>query len=152
MLIDRLVFVECLLCLQTACHLLLVVLNPLGVGRHQGLLAVLQTKESVLHLLCRDEIVALHNLLVVVVDAGLDLVKFHVDVTGHHALALGAATLGFPYLRVTVHLATELALRAVHRDTSHHRIGSILLQLLPLEVENHRISTFRFFSNFTKLS
>ena len=122
----------------------------MGIGhRHQCVLTIFQAKKSILHLLCRHEVVAIDNLLVILVNAGLDLVKFHIDVTGHNTLASSTTSFCFPKVRVAVHLATELTLCSIHCDAAHHRIGPILLQLLPLEVENHAVRTLHFYTNFT---
>ena len=99
MLINGVILVESLGGFQTTFHLLLIVGNPLGVGRHQGMLAKFQAEESILHLLCRHEIVAVNNLLVILVNAGLDFVKFHVHATGHDALSRGTTTLCLPDVR-----------------------------------------------------
>ena len=91
------------------------------------MLTILQTEEGILHLLCRYEVVAVNNLLVILVDTGLDLVKFHVDIAGHDALSCSTTAFGFPEVRLAVHLATELALCSIHCDATHYGVRSILL-------------------------
>ena len=50
-------------------HLFLVVLVVLIEHLHQCVAAVFQSEKGVLHLLCRDEVVTLHDFLIVLVDA-----------------------------------------------------------------------------------
>ncbi len=115
-------------------HLFFIVLVVLAEHLHQRVVAVLQSEKSVLDLLCRDEVVTLHDFLIVLVDAHPHLVKHTVRFECRRASARDTPPFGVPQLRIDTQLATELCLVAVHRDTSHDGNCPVFLHYLPFEI------------------
>lgn len=74
-LVNGLVLQECAFGFHACFHLLGIVLVVLLEHLHQRVIAVFQSEKGVLHLLCRDEVVTLHDFLIVLVDAHPHLVK-----------------------------------------------------------------------------
>ena len=115
-------------------HLLLVVLVVLAEHLHQRVVAVFQSEKGVLHLLRRDEVVTLHDFLIVLVDAHPHLVKHAVRFECRRASARDTSPFGVPQLGIDGQFAAELHLGAVHRDASHDGYCPVLFHYLTLEV------------------
>ena len=118
-------------------HLLGIVLVVLLEHLHQRVIAVFQSEKGVLHLLCRDEIVTLHDFLIVLVDAHPHLVKHAVRFECRRASARDTSPFGVPQLGIDGQFATELRLAAVHRDASHDGNRPVFFHYLTFEVVNN---------------
>lgn len=118
-------------------HLLLVVLVVLAEHLHQRVVAVFQSEKGVLHLLRRDEVVTLHDFLIMPVDAYPHLVKHTVRFECRRASARDTSTFGVPQFRIDSQFAAELCLAAVHRDASHDGNCPVLFHYLTLEVVDY---------------
>ena len=119
---------------HTCLHLLGVILVMLLEHLHQGMVAVFQSEKGVLHLLRRDEVVTLHDFLIVLVDAHPHLVKHTVRFECRRASARDTSAFGVPQFGIDSQLATELRLTAVHRDSSHDGNCPVLFHYLTFEV------------------
>ena len=115
-------------------HLFLIVLVVPAEHLHQRVVAVFQSEKGVLHLLRRDEVVTLHDFLIVLVDAHPHLVKHTIRFKCRRASARDTSPFGVPQLRVDSQFAAELRLAAVHRDASHDGNCPVLFHYLTLEV------------------
>ena len=104
---------------------------------HQRVIAVFQSEKGVLHLLCRDEVVTLHDFLIVLVDAHPHLVKHAVRFECRRASARDTSPFGVPQLGIDGQFATELRLAAVHRDASHDGNRPVFFHYLTFEVVNN---------------
>ncbi len=78
-------------------HLLLVVLVVLAEHLHQRVVAVFQSEKGVLHLLRRDEVVTLHDFLIMPVDAYPHLVERTVSFECRRASARDTSTFGVQF-------------------------------------------------------
>lgn len=124
-------------CLHACLHLFLVVLVVLAEYLHQRVVAVFQSEKGVLYLLRCDEVVTLHDFLIVPVDAYPHLVKHTVRFECRRASARNTSSFGVPQLRIDTQFATELRLAAVHRDTSHDGNRPVLFHYLTLEIVDY---------------
>ena len=86
---------------------------------HQRVIAVFQSEKGVLHLLCRDEVVTLHDFLIVLVDAHPHLVKHAVRFECRRASARDTSPFGAPQLGIDGGFATVLRGAAAHRDVPY---------------------------------
>ena len=102
-----------------------------------------QVLATVLYLLRRDEVVTLHDFLIVSVDAYPHLVKHTVRFECRRASARDTSPFGVPQFRINGQLAAELRLAAVHRDASHDGNRPVLFHYLTLEVEKSSIEATR---------
>ena len=118
-------------------HLLLIVLVVPAEHLHQRVVAVFQSEKGVLHLLRRDEVVTLHDFLIMPVDAYPHLVKHTVRFECRRASARDTSTFGVPQFRIDSQFAAELCLAAVHRDASHDGNCPVLFHYLTLEVVDY---------------
>ena len=101
------------------------------------MVAVFQSEKGVLHLLRRDEVVTLHDFLIMPVDAYPHLVKHTVRFECRRASARDTSTFGVPQFRIDSQFAAELCLAAVHRDASHDGNCPVLFHYLTLEVVDY---------------
>ena len=136
-LVNGLVLQECAFGFHACFHLLGIVLVVLLEHLHQRVIAVFQSEKGVLHLLCRDEIVTLHDFLIVLVDAHPHLVKHAVRFECRRASARDTSPFGVPQLGIDGQFATELRLAAVHRDASHDGNRPVFFHYLTFEVVNN---------------
>lgn len=109
-------------------------LFPNGEAYHNMLFPA---KKGVLHLVGSDEVVPVHNLLIMLTDTHTHLVQFAVHFQGLHTLTYHASALGVPQIWIGSCLATELRLCSVHCDTSHNWNSTIFLYYLSFEVEDN---------------
>ena len=133
-LVNDTVLFQCTFCFHACFHLFLIVLIVTTVHLHQRVVAVFQSEKGVLHLLRRDEVVTLHDFLIVLVDAHPHLVKHTVRFKCRRASARDTSPFGVPQLRIDSQFAAELRLAAVHRDASHDGNCPVLFHYLTLEV------------------
>ena len=112
------VFLVRLLGLHPSFHYLGIVGGELFIDFHQRVASVLQSQESILHLFRRDEVVPVHNLLIVGVYLHPDFVQHPVCFQCYGTPARCPSRLGFPYFGVDGLLATELRLCPIDRDAS----------------------------------
>ena len=68
-LVNDTVLFQCTFCFHACFHLFLIVLVVPTEHLHQRVVAVFQSEKGVLYLLRRDEVVTLHDFLIVSVDA-----------------------------------------------------------------------------------
>ena len=136
-LVNGLVLQECAFGFHASFHLLGIVLVVLLEHLHQRVIAVFQSEKGVLHLLCRDEVVTLHDFLIVLVDAYPHLVKHAVRFECRRASARDTSPFGVPQLGIDGQFATELRLAAVHRDASHDGNRPVFFHYLTFEVVNN---------------
>ena len=101
---------------------------------HQRVAAVFQSEKGVLYLFRSDEVVTLHNFLIVLIDAYPHLVKHTVRFECSRASACDTSSFGVPQLGIDGQFATELRLAAVHRDASHDGHCPVLFHYLTFEV------------------
>ena len=90
-----------------------------------------------LDLLRRDEIVTLHDFLIMSVDAHTHLVEHAVRFECRRASARDTSPFGVPQLGIDGQFATELRLAAVHRDASHDGYCPVLFHYLTFEVVDY---------------
>ena len=136
-LVNYTVLFQCTLGFHACFHLFLIVLVVLAEHLHQRVVAVFQSEKGVLHLLRRDEVVTLHDFLIMPVDAYPHLVKHTVRFECRRASARDTSTFGVPQLRIDSQFAAELRLAAVHRDASHDGNRPVLFHYLTLEVVDY---------------
>ncbi len=136
-LVNDTVLFQCTFCFHACFHLFLIVLVVPTEHLHQRVVAVFQSEKGVLYLLRRDEVVTLHDFLIVSVDAHPHLVKHTVRFECRRASARDTSPFGVPQLRIDTQLATELRLAAVHRDASHDGNRPVLFHYLTLEVVDY---------------
>ena len=98
---------------------------------------ILQTKKGILHLVGSNEVVPVHNLLIMLTDTHTHLVQFAVHLQSLHTLTYHASALGVPQIWIGSCLATELRLCSVHCDTSHNWNSTIFLYYLSFEIEDN---------------
>ncbi len=115
-------------------HLFLVVLVVLPEHLHQRVIAVFQSEKGVFDLFCRDEVVTLHDFLIMFVDAHPHLVKHAVRFECSRASAGDTSPFGVPQLGIDGQFTAELRLAAVHRDASHDGHCPVLFHYLTFEV------------------
>lgn len=101
---------------------------------HQRMVAVFQSEKGVFHLFHSDEVVTLHDFLIVLVDAHAYLVNHTVRLECSRASARDTSSFGVPQFGIDGQFAAELCLTAVHRDTSHDRYCPVLFHYLTFEV------------------
>ena len=136
-LVNGLVLQERAFGFHASLHLFLVVLVVLAEHLHQRVVAVFQSEKGVLDLLRRDEVVTLHDFLIMPVDAYPHLVKHTVRFECRRASARDTSTFGVPQFRIDSQFAAELCLAAVHRDASHDGNCPVLFHYLTLEVVDY---------------
>ena len=112
-------------------------ITALRIDFHQCMATILQAKKGVLHLVGSDEVVPVHNLLIMLTDTHTHLVQFAVHFQSLHTLTYHASALGVPQIWIGSCLATELRLCSVHCDTSHNWNSTIFLYYLSFEVEDN---------------
>ena len=115
-------------------HLFLVVFVVLPEHLHQRVIAMFQSEKGVLDLLRRDEVVTLHDFLIVFVDAHTHLVEHAVRFECRRASARDTSPFGVPQLGIDGQFAAELRLAAVHRNASHDGYCPVLFHYLTFEV------------------
>ena len=133
-LVNGPVFQERALGFHARLHLFLVVLIVPAEHLHQRVVAVFQSEKGVLHLLRRDEVVTLHDFLIVLVDAHAHLVEHTVRFESRRASARDTSRFGVPQLGIDRQLTTELCLASVHCDASHDGNCPVLFHYLTFEV------------------
>ena len=136
-LVNGLVLQERAFGFHTGLHLFLVVLVVLPEHLHQRVVAVFQSEKSVFDLFCRDEVVTLHDFLIMFVDAHPHLVKHAVRFECRRASARDTSPFGVPQLGIDGQFAAELRLAAVHRYASHDGHCPVLFHYLTLEVVDY---------------
>ena len=118
-------------------HLFLVVFVVLPEHLHQRVIAMFQSEKGVLDLLRRDEVVTLHDFLIVFVDAHTHLVEHAVRFECRRASARDTSPFGVPQLGIDGQFAAELRLAAVHRNASHDGYCPVLFHYLTFEVVDY---------------
>ena len=96
-----------------------------------------QSEKGVLDLLRRDEVVTLHDFLIVFVDAHTHLVEHAVRFECRRASARDTSPFGVPQLGIDGQFAAELRLAAVHRNASHDGYCPVLFHYLTFEVVDY---------------
>ena len=131
------IFCECAQRFHASLVLFFHFIPALLIDFHQGMAAILQSKKGVLNLVGSDEVVSVHNLLIMLTDTHTHFVQFAVHFQSLHTLTYHASALGIPQIGIHSHLATELRLCSVHSDTSHNWNCSVFLYYLSFEVEDN---------------
>ena len=131
------IFCECAQRFHASLVLFFHFIPALLIDFHQGMAAILQSKKGVLNLVGSDEVVSVHNLLIMLADTHTHFVQFAVHLQGLHTFSSHASALGVPQIGIRSHLATELCLCSVHSDTPHNWNCTIFLYYLSFEVEDN---------------
>jgi len=136
-LVNDTVLFQCAFGFHACLHLFLIVLVVLAEHLHQRVIAVFQSEKGVFHLFRRDEVVTLHDFLIVSVDAYPHFVKHTVRFECRRASARDTSPFGVPQFRIDSQLAAELRLAAVHRDASHDGNCPVFFHYLTLEIVDY---------------
>ena len=136
-LVNDLVLVKRAFGFHACLHLLGIVLVVLPEHLQQRVVAVFQSEKGVFHLFRSDEVVTLHDFLIVLVDAYAHLVEHTVRFECSRASARDTSSFGIPQLGIDGQFAAELCLASVHRDTSHDGYCPVLFHYLTFEVVDY---------------
>ena len=136
-LVNDTVLLQCTFGFHACLHLFLIVLVVPAEHLHQRVVAVFQSEKGVFHLFRRDEVVTLHDFLIVPVDAHPHLVEHTVGFERRRASARDTSAFRVPQPGIDCEFATELGLAPVHRDASHDGNRPVLLHYLSFQVEDN---------------
>ena len=136
-LVNGLVLQERAFGFHACLHLLDIVLVVLPEHLQQRVVAVFQSEKGVFHLFRSDEVVTLHDFLIMPVDAHAHLVEHTVRFECRRASARDTSPFGVPQFGIDGQFAAELRLAAVHRDASHDGHCPVLFHYLTFEVVDY---------------
>ena len=109
-----------------------VVCQEVVVEGDEGMLAVFQALKGIAHLFGGDEVVTLHDFLIMFCNGDTQLVERTIDIACRYAFANGSSAFDAPEFCFDGYLAAELCLCAVHGDAPHDGRGAVFLDLVLL--------------------